>query len=376
MPAQQKPKVVPKVVIDARMVGAVPHGIARYVTLAARGIESRLREDPHSVPFEPWYLIDPALNPSPDPRSFPPSRVLGVDARFLSIRELWAVPRALRDARADLFWSPSFASFLTGPLGLPCPWLVTVHDLNHLHFGSAFQRLYYRLLLKPFCLKARRILTVSEFSRQEIAGWLGIDPRRISVVFNAIDPELWERQPTANPPGRPDGPYFLCLGNPKPHKNIALLVRAYQALRADRLSRGLACWDLVVTGMSGEPSPGIHWGVRIPDADLSAWILGAGSMVFPSLYEGFGLPPVEAAALGVPVIASDIPPHREGLAPVAGEVGWFGVRDFEGLKARVDAAMNESIKPMQSAEIRSRFSVDGLVRDLLSLLRNALVSLR
>lgn len=124
-----------KLVIDARMVGAVPHGIARYVSLIARVLESSLSE----LPVEPWYLIDFQKNPEPDSRSFPKERCIAVKAPFLSMRELWEVPSLLKRERAHWFWSPSFSSYLW----LPCPWMVTVHDLNHLHFGSLFQRLYY-----------------------------------------------------------------------------------------------------------------------------------------------------------------------------------------------------------------------------------------
>ena len=376
LPFAAMARSTPRLVVDARMVGPTPHGIARYVTLAARGIEAQRTEDPTSVPFEPWYLIDPHLNPAPDPRSFPPDRVRWVPAPFLSSRELWMVPRALRELGAAAFWSPSFASFP----GLTCPWFVTIHDLNHLHYGSFAKKVYYRLLLKPFARRASRVLTVSEFSRGEISEWLSVSRESITVIPNAIDPAFWQLVDAPRPLGIPDGPYFLCLGSDKVHKNVISLVMAFRQWRQTRHSEGLPIWDLVITGMSPPEDyaqdSGIRWGVQIPDDELAAWFSSAGAVVFPSLYEGFGLPPAEAAALGVPVVASDISPHREVLADVAEVVTWVDPRNTGDICRGLDRTANDAhlrnACQSLSARIRERYSIAALSEGITELVASVL----
>ncbi len=361
--------VKPKVVIDARMVGEVPHGIARYVLLAAQGMEGIRAADLARFPFEPWYLVDPKINPAPSTVGLPADRCLAVSASFLEKVELFKIPRILRTAQASLYWSPSFSSLLPGIFGAGCPWVVTVHDLNHLHFGTRAQRLYYEFLLKPFCLKARKVLTVSEFSKGELLSWLELPEEKIEVVYNAVDPKLFGGLEKAKLSGPTDSPYFLCLGNPKPHKNLSILLEAYQEVRTKRLARGKSCWDLVVSGMSGPSENGVRFLAKIPDEELAGWIQGAQAMVFPSLYEGFGLPPVEAASLGVPVIVSDIPPHREGLRFAASVVEWFDPSSLESLVAKLDWFSDLEARRSVVANL---FPVENLARSMVRVLSEAL----
>ena len=359
----------PKVVIDARMVGEVPHGIARYVLLAAQGMENLRTADLASFPFEPWYLVDSQINPSPQAVGLPNDRSIPVESTFLEKTELLKIPRILRTHQASLYWSPSFSSLLPGFLGSPYPWVVTVHDLNHLHFGSRAQKIYYEWVLKPFCLSARKVLTVSEFSKQELMAWLKLPADRIDVVYNAMDPKLFKKGVSvlAEKPSEP--PYFLCLGNPKPHKNIESLLAAYQELRKRRLDQGKPCWDLVISGMSRKSEDGVRFLAKIPEQELSTWIQGAQAMVFPSLYEGFGLPPVEAASLGVPVIASDIPPHREGLQNAQSTILWFDPKNAASLTASLEQVFVLGKK--RSAPV-NLFPVEDLARSMVRILAEAL----
>ncbi|MBU6376087.1 MAG: glycosyltransferase family 4 protein [Bdellovibrionales bacterium] len=360
-----------KLVIDARMVGSVPHGIARYVSLIARTFERSLSE----LPVEPWYLIDFGRNPQPDSRSFPKERCIAVKAPFLSVRELWEVPKLLKREGASWFWSPSFSSYL----GLPCPWMVTVHDLNHLYFGSLFQKLYYRFLLKPFCLQAARVLTVSEFSRGELANWLGLSRDQIAIVPNAIDPDFV----TASVVSLSEAPqkgYFLCLGSPKPHKNVRVLLEAYCSLRASQAALGVDVPELVLSGVRSAVDlrlpqafdEGVRFMPSIPENELKSWIAGAIAMVFPSTYEGFGLPPVEAAALGTPVIVSDISAHREGLRSVAREVFWFQADSRSALQAQMMACLKNDEPPHLSLEkVREDWSIEKLHQQVREVLKES-----
>src|SRR5204863_151085 len=103
---------------------------------------------------------------------------------------------------------------------------------------------------------------------------------------------------------------FFCLSNPKPHKNIPMLLESYRLAQAQEQ----AIWPIVLNfkPARGNASPKVQSIEALSEKDMHALLHGAGAVLFPSLYEGFGLPPVEAAACGVPTIVSDIPSHREG----------------------------------------------------------------
>lgn len=170
----------PRIVVDARFVGPVPHGFARYVSRMAEGL-AHLREG-GSLPYELIFLRG---------RATPPEvlREFGsveVGARFLSPLEWVEIPAILRKLGAALYHSPTFSSLPRSP----CPHVVTIHDLNHLTYGSWKERLYYEKLLRRFSHGARAVMTVSEFSRVEIARWLGLPETQIAVVRNALEPRF------------------------------------------------------------------------------------------------------------------------------------------------------------------------------------------
>jgi len=203
------------------------------------------------------------------------------------------------------FLSPGY----NAPLFSKVPYLLTVHDLNHIDRSdnsSFIKRLYYRFVLRRLCRQARAVLTVSEFSRSRIIEWFGLDSRRVFNVGNGVS-EVFRAEGRRYDAG---GTYALCVSNRRGHKNEEGLVRAFaRSALSDSLK-------LVLTG---EPSDSLlelaeSLGVRaqvtftgrVSEDELAALYRGSLFLVFPSFYEGFGLPIIEAFACGTPVITSNV----------------------------------------------------------------------
>ena len=213
-----------------------------------------------------------------------------------------------------------FATHYNVPLFYSGRMLVTVYDMMHLAMPKFVQgyhkRLYARLMFAAVRLKAESVLTISEFTKNEMYRLLGEFSQPITPILLGVGNEWFSipRMPSLHP-----RPFFLCVGNIKPHKNLKLLVKAFITI-ADRVPH-----DLVLVGkkegfihgdqevaMLAKSFPGrIYFTGRVPDVDLHQYFCHADALIFPSLYEGFGLPPLEAMAAGCPVVVSNAGPLRE-----------------------------------------------------------------
>ena len=213
-----------------------------------------------------------------------------------------------RLCRGKLLWSPGN----TGPLSVPRQ-VVTIHDastLDHPEWFSKKFALWYRFLLPRLARRVHRVITVSEFSRQRLVETCAVPPDRVVAIPNGIDPRFspssldelkWFREEH-----RLERPYFLYLGSLEPRKNVATLLRAWERLGLDEP-------ELVLGGAAGKvfrdrgfdrlPARTRLWG-RVDDAHLPPLLSGATGFVFPSLYEGFGFPALEAMACGCPALVS------------------------------------------------------------------------
>ena len=244
------------------------------------------------------------------------------------IRVGWSLARAANRAQVD-----GLHVQYTAPLGYRGPLVVTVHDLSYLRVPESFPvalRIALRALVPWSLRRAAQIITTSEFSRRDIVAHYGIHPDKVVVTSLAAHPRF--RPQTAEEIASTLGPYGLqpgflfSLGRLNRRKNLERLLKAYAQIRT---TSGMNA-PLVIGGkldygfqevvrrskLVGETS-GVRVVGLIPDAALPAFYGAAACLVYPSLFEGFGLPVLEAMACGTPVIAS----RRSALPELVGDVG-------------------------------------------------------
>jgi len=250
------------------------------------------------------------------------------------LRRVWAqqrwLPRAIAEAGMDVFHAPGYVM----PLRCPVPAVLTIHDviaLSHPHLCRRSNVWHYRPMLPRSAHRARLIITSTQAVKSEVVARCGVEADKIRVIPLGIDEHFFaEPHPTGREIvraryGLPDR-YFLFAGQWEPKKNLPALLRAYHLFRAGE--RGPH--KLVIAGGKG-------WSYRremalieslnlrqslvltgyIPTRDLAAVYAMAEALVFPSIVEGFGLPPLEAMACGTPPIVSDAP----ALVEVVGDAG-------------------------------------------------------
>jgi glycosyltransferase involved in cell wall biosynthesis len=215
--------------------------------------------------------------------------------------------------RGGLLWSPCN----TGPLAVRRQ-VVTIHDATFADtpdcFGRAFAA-WYGWLIPRLARRVRRVVTVSDFSRQRIAETTSVPAQDIDVIPNGVDARFVPASPdeieTMRLKYRLNGPYILALGSLDKRKNLATLLRAWRIVSEKRTDLTLAIAggsNLSIFSDDGLNVDALPWVQRlgyVDDPDLPALYSGCESFVFPSTYEGFGLPPLEAMACGAPVVCSN-----------------------------------------------------------------------
>jgi glycosyltransferase involved in cell wall biosynthesis len=246
-----------------------------------------------------------------------------------SFAEQITIPHALRRERVDIFHAPHY---VLPPL-VRCPSVVTIHDCIHLMFPqylpNRWALTYARQSISLAAKRATRVLTVSESSKRDIQRFVDIPPGKVDVIYNSYDPRF-AIEPDEETVNRVreryqlQSEFVLYAGNVKPHKNLERLIDAFHIVR----SRGLDHLKLVLIGDEISKYTALRRAVHrhqlhnyvrflgyLPEETLAVMYRLAGVFVFPSLYEGFGLPPLEAMASGTPVVTSNV----SSLPEVAGD---------------------------------------------------------
>lgn len=184
--------------------------------------------------------------------------------------------------------------------------IVTIHDLAVFRYPRSFSWSFvrfYRFLLPRIARNSIKILTVSEFSRREITDVLGVEPEKVEVVRNAVPSGIKCRRVERKN-------IVLTVSSLDPRKNLVRLIRAFERIEGYRLVIAGASSN-VFRKMGLKGGEGVEFLGHVDDTKLSELYSEASVLVYPSLYEGFGIPPLEAMKCGCPVVVSDIPPHRE-----------------------------------------------------------------
>lgn len=216
--------------------------------------------------------------------------------------------------------------------------IITIHDLAFLVEPSWYSKSYATIYkwLSPISAKTSRyILTVSEFSKSEIIKYLAVNEDKIHVIYNAVSdsfiPSIDKKR----------NDYILAVSTLDPRKNFNRLVEAYDLWHENAMVKlcVVGGQNSIYSDIKCKESSMVDWLGRVDDGQLISLYQNALCFIYPSLYEGFGLPPLEAMACGTPVIVSDIPPHHE----VCGEAAiYVNPHDTNSIREALKQIMNKN----------------------------------
>ena len=308
-----------------------------------------------------------------------------------SLQGYWEFRTILQRLDCDLLHVPNVFSV---PRALPCPYVMTVHDmLEHMSLGRKRNNLWRAVhfqLTRRVLRGAARIFAVSNFTKTEMEKLFGISPGRIDVVYNAIDERFLHGHASAADREliakryQVTYPFLLYAGRVSAHKNVVRMIEAFSALKGElEKERAFPDLKLIIIGddLSGNPDlrrtvvrSGVQNDVRflgfVPIEVLRIFYDSAKIFVFPSLYEGFGLPPLEAMAHGTPVVTSNVSSLPEVVGNAAVLVNPENVFEIMRALHRVllDQGLRERMKEHSYLQA-GKFSWEKSVRRILEVYR-------
>lgn len=361
-----------RIAIDARFYGPFGKGLGRYVQKLIEHLASTANDTRYTVLLrkENWDAFQPH-----DARF---TKQLA-DIPWYSLAEQVRLPRLLARGKYDLVHFPHY----NVPLFYRKPFIVTVHDLILSHYptirASTLHPLLYKLkhaayqiVIRFAVRRAVHVLTVSEFSKQQIVKEFGVPEERITVTYQAAERFPGEPDAATTAMAASLSPYLLYVGNAYPHKNLEGLLDAFAILHSRRRETP----KLVLVGKPDffyerirafAEERGLGDSVVFPggvsDGALAALYTNAFLYVFPSFEEGFGLPPLEAMLYGTPVLAA----RASCLPEVLGDAAaYFDPRSptamAEAMDRLIDDAAAREVLRARGADRVARYSWDRLAR--------------
>jgi len=219
--------------------------------------------------------------------------------------------KIIKKKKIDLLFSPYYKTSLISAI----PVIITIHDIIYILFAkNLVQKKIYKFLTKLYAERASRILCVSSYTKSDVIKHLGVEKDKICVIYEGVSRNFYKRKNVEVEEMRRkykiQKRYILYVGNFNPHKNLSQLILAYSILPEYIKERYQL---IIVGGKTGEArelkerlnTEEIFVLNHVPEEDLPLLYSGAELFVFPSLYEGFGLPPLEAMSCGCPVVSSN-----------------------------------------------------------------------
>lgn len=359
-----------KIGIDARLYGTKHRGLGRYVQKLVDGLIAVDHKNQYFLFFTRDNIEEPRF------KSNKVKKIL-LDARWYSLKEQLLAAPIIKKTGVDLMHFPHF----NAPLAYAGKYLVTIHDLIIDHFPDSrastlpswqyqLKLLAYKTILQQAIKRAEKIIAPSRFVKTDLISLYQVPPEKIKVIYEGYF--LSDDQAAGDISRfKINKPYLLYVGAAYPHKNLERLIRVFKKLNQahkyqlvlvgridkfyERLQKTIDDQDIILTGY-------------VAEAELKSLYQWSWLYVFPSLYEGFGLPPIEAQAQGLPVAAA----NRSALPEVLSDsVIYFNPENEEEMLLKIkEATTNELLRKSLIAkglENIKRFSWEKMVEETLEL---------
>jgi len=348
-----------KIGIDARFYGPIGKGLGRYIQEVVDNVIKMDSYNDYVVFLRKDNFDELVID------EFKNVKKVLVDVQWYSLKEQLLMPFYIWKEKLDLIHFPHF----NVPFFVPCKFIVTIHDLiltkfktvraTTLHpFIYELKNLAYRTIIKRALNKSKRILTVSEFTKNDIVEQFKIKPDKIEVIYEGVAnlakgrDSLFVVKLDNNEVLRDydiNYPFLLYVGNAYPHKNLDFLITSFKKVYEKKNNLRLVLVgkedyfyknikQLVEKEFSNIQDKPVIFSGYVPDDKLEIFYKKALVYVFPSLYEGFGLPPLEAMAKGCPVLSSNVSSMPEILADAA---LYFNPRDEQDFLNKLDLILKD-----------------------------------
>ncbi|MFW6015702.1 MAG: glycosyltransferase family 4 protein [bacterium] len=291
-------------------------------------------------------------------------------------------PKIIKENNINLYYSPN----PEGMLNPRCPQIITVHDIIPILYPNSNPRLkyYYRYVLPNLLKVSDFIIVPSKSTKEDLIRYYYLDSSKIKIVYQGYKKEIFSilDRDVINKvlsKYKIKNKYILCVGETRPYKNITKLIKAIREVKVKDI-------ELIVVGKINRLDKnllklpqelGISDRIKflgfVPDEDLAALYNGANTFVFPSLYEGFGIPPLEALACGCPVIASD----RASIPEVCGNAAiYINPNDEKDIARKIDnvcadAKIRQKMKS-KGLLLSKKYSYENAAKDLIQIFKETL----